>query len=1649
MARCVECASVLSPGSIAKPPHSYLFCAPERGKRSLKFQIDRSLGLLVAAKELHRAGRRASAQELLEAAPFVEAFEAFLDAALVMGRFDAAWRSAVWSAAHQIDSGIEAGVFKPALEQLRKKGGVDWFDRVGRQGASIVRQELGLDVDEFVIGISEPICADEKLDVLLQACAELVKKGERIKLLVVGDRHHAQRVAHCKLLRSLIAENVPWLVCVGSLSITQTCWYQQATDAVVVLDGDRPECNFVSTLIAAEAAAQSKQVLAARGALPEVEAKGAAGLLYFEAGSVSSLALSINDAIRGSQTRNNSASVLADCVSQALKLLGEVQVDLDSTAQRIDGAQQLLAAAREGFYREGRVDRTLDILRDVRSHYGELAKPDRDFESFVAGISRLRDGWELPPRQPNSALLSTRRQVLYCLNQALPHVTNGYATRSQGIAAGLQQSGYHVRAITRPGFPWDSGATNVGKTYHQADVGGVSYTAISGHDIAKTPLDRYLAQAADIFMQEALASNAELIIAASNHTIALPALAAARRLGLPFVYEVRGLWEVTQASNQPKWAGSERFEVMRQLEKQAALEADLVITLTNELADELASWGVRRDRIHIVPNAVNAGMFKPLAPDQRIAKELELEPDVPVIGYAGSAVAYEGLELLLDALAEVRRAGYAFHFVLVGDGKVIETVKERAQAVGIADCCRFTGRVRHDEVPHYLSCMDILPIPRLSSAVTEMVSALKPLEAMAMGKAVLLSDVSPHLTMAGADCARARLFSKDSVESLKNGLIALINDPEARNQLGKAARQWIEQERTWEHVTRRYGDALSALIATPETSEKIYARPAKSLSEITLGLIADKFTTETLANAISHVPLSPNNWRAELSEHHIDAVFIESAWSGNDGQWHRGVGFYSEEEFTRLRELLEYCRIRQIPTLFWNKEDPVHFDRFRPAAALCDHVFTTDSRRIVPYLGTPDAVTKTASSCLFYASPSIHNLLPSSRAWSAKAAYGGTYYGGRYAERTAYMNRIMSAAAPLGLAIYDRQHSDPQSPYKYPSGLGSYVEGGLAYEEMIQAYKAHPVQLNVNSVLDSPTMFSRRVIEVAACGSAMVSGPAVGMNRFLQDSVKVVDSEIEAAEALESLMFNPAHRWRVALKGARAVMRAHTTELRLVQLLRTAGFTINAPQPPGYSVATDRVDSAGADRLLEQTVRPLCVVANKWANGARDKLEQANIACVGYRGAEAEAGTLWLVAAPDALASLEAEDAEDLLWPTQYALHARIGFCRDTVPADGQWPGVAFDGIEIDPALQLVRTDVTCPASELASRASGLDTLALRKPRREFEAPPTREHRKTLLIAGHDLKFIKPFYPYFTKAGWRVLLDFWSGHNAHDEATSQRLLRQADVVFCEWMLGNAIWYAKNRWRGQRLIGRLHLQEIDHRLFSKVPFEAFQEVLFVGPHILRDAVEKNGALRWNGRVVYNAVDVNALKTTRRRMNNGKVLGLVGIVPQRKRLDLALDILSDLRRFDREYTLRVKGKRPEEYDWMLARPDELSWYNEQYRRIEEDPSLQGAVVFDGHGDDMPEWYAGIDFVLSTSDFESFHFTIADGAAAGCSPVCLAWEGADEIYPRDWVYRDVREAVAGIRKGPADSIEVAKYAREKFDIEEISKTLLKAVQGNGKFA
>lgn len=1502
---------------------------------------------------------------------------------------------------------------------------------------------LGIEKDEKVVGYIGSFSAYEGLELLLEACDELVQKGEKLKLLLVGDEQPVTVAAGGK---NALADK-EWLIQVGRVSHDQVADYYALIDAVVIPRRKLPVCELVPPMKAAEALAYGKRLVvsdlpALRAVCPED-----VGVSFVAPDDVAALAEGMQQQLTRPVTSvatNRAAIKLAHSTQVMGEALGSPASEpVPASPKQVelrDVSQVDYATASHWFYREGNLTDTLRALESLQARGVKFDKPKRDFKSFVEGLVRLKGGWKLPPRQPNPGLMTRRQHLLYCLHQSVPHATNGYSTRSHGVAVGLQQAGWKVRATTRPGFPWDAGAKGLNRGYHEAEVEGITYAACAGWNLSKTPLDYYLAEAADHYVREAQTSGAEVIAAASNHITALPALMAARRLGLPFVYEVRGLWEVTQASTQPEWAGSERYQLMRELEQQAALEADLVITLTEELADELVSWGVARERIEVVPNAVNAERFQPMAADAAIAKELKLEPGVPVIGYAGSAVAYEGLELLMEAMALLKKNGQPFTFVLVGDGKVIDTVKAKAKELEIEGECRFTGRVPFEQVPRYLSCMDIMPVPRLSSAVTEMVSALKPLEAMAMGKALVLSDVSPHITMAGENGERARLFAKDSAEGLSEALQALIDSPEERKRLGQAARTWIEQKRTWNYVTNHYATALQKMRSVQSAQGKgSNAQPAKALEQITLGLIADQFTTDTLASAVKVVPLSPDNWREELARQPIDAMFVESAWKGNDWQWHRKVGHYSDEEFAPLKELLAHCRQEGIPSLFWNKEDPVHFERFRKTASLCDHVFTTDSRRIIPYLATPGALTQTASSCPFYASPKIHNLLPSTREWQATAAYGGTYYGKRYPERTEYMDKIMSAAAPLGLTIYDRQHSDPDSPYKYPGGLGSYVAGSLSYEEMIQAYKAHPIQINVNSVLDSPTMFSRRVVETAACGSPLISGPALGMNRYMEGAGHIVRTESEAAQALENLLNHPAYRWRVALKGARAIMRAHTTQHRLVQMLRTAGVSMQAPKAPGFSLVTEEITESAAKRLLGQTLRPERIVSRQWQPGVQAQLESAGIDCSAPEGQSIQDNSLWLLADPRALEDLESEDLEDLAWPSLYASQARIGFIRDITLGENQWPGVALESAAIDPGLQLVRAEAGQALGSLREWATQQPALALRKPAHIHEQAPNVPPSKTVVIAGHDLKFIKPFYPYFKDAGMRLLLDFWTGHNQHNEAASKRLVRQADTVFCEWMLGNAIWYGKHKREDQKLVGRLHAQELRSALFDKVPFEQFETVIFVGPHMLRNAQKRNPALKKNGVVVYNGVDIDAMQAVPRKATNGKVLGLVGMVPQSKRLDRALDILKELRKEDQDYTLRVKGKRPEDYPWMAQRTEEMAWYEAQYRRLEEDSDLKGAVFFDGHGNDMPEWYAGIDYILSVSDHESFHLAVAEGIAGGGVPVILPWEGAGEIYPESWVYPNEKAAARAIKTGLNNRAEMAEFAKANFEQHEVAKKII----------
>ena len=326
-----------------------------------------------------------------------------------------------------------------------------------------------------------------------------------------------------------------------------------------------------------------------------------------------------------------------------------------------------------------------------------------------------------------------------------------------------------------------------------------------------------------------------------------------------------------------------------------------------------------------------------------------------------------------------------------------------------------------------------------------------------------------------------------------------------------------------------------------------------------------------------------------------------------------------------------------------------------------------------------------------------------------------------------------------------------------------------------------------------------------------------------------------------------------------------------------------------------------------------------------------------------------------------------------------------------------------------------------------------------------------VLIAGHDLKFAGQILKTVEGQGHKLKVDQWAGHAQHDSELSSQLLEDANIVFCEWSLGNLAWYSKHVKPGQRLVTRFHSQELFTDYPHKVKFKNVDRIIFVSELIRGMAIQKFGIPEEKTRVIPNSVDTRKLDLPKNE-DAKFVLGFVGMVPQMKRFDLVLDLLEELRAKDERFTLRVKGKRPEDYPWMAARTEEMAFYEAQYARIEETPLLQGAVSFDAQGDDMAQWYQQIGVAVSTSDFESFHFTLADGAASRALPVGLAWPGSEWLYPKEWLFTDtelaanrVVDVVSNQERFDLSVEEARKFTVESYDAKKIMAELVQAIESD----
>jgi PEP-CTERM/exosortase A-associated glycosyltransferase len=384
-------------------------------------------------------------------------------------------------------------------------------------------------------------------------------------------------------------------------------------------------------------------------------------------------------------------------------------------------------------------------------------------------------------------------RVLHVLDHSLP-LGSGYSYRSRSIVAAQKRLGLEPIVLTSPKQGTDRDGCDL--------VDGVRHYR-TGRTRGRLPFARELLlmrRLASRIIQVARTEKIEVIHAHSPSLNGLPALWAGRRLGLPVIYEVRTFWEDAAVNNGSFSATSLRYRLSRKLETVVLRRAHRVVAICEGIRSEVISRGIPVSRVAVAPNAVDGEWLTSRVRASELAAQLGLGAG-PVFGYIGSFSRYEGLLFLIEAMPDILVRFPGARLLLVGGGRDEEAVREAAQRAGVAVV--MAGRVPQERVGDFYSLIDVFVLPRRRIRLTELVTPLKPLEAMALGIPVLASDIGGHAELVN-DGETGLLFKAESSESLVEQASRLARDPALRAQLGAAGRRWVGSERLWDRIVARY-----------------------------------------------------------------------------------------------------------------------------------------------------------------------------------------------------------------------------------------------------------------------------------------------------------------------------------------------------------------------------------------------------------------------------------------------------------------------------------------------------------------------------------------------------------------------------------------------------------------------------------------------------------------------------------------------------------------------------------------------------------------------------------------------------------------------------------------------------------------------------
>lgn len=395
-------------------------------------------------------------------------------------------------------------------------------------------------------------------------------------------------------------------------------------------------------------------------------------------------------------------------------------------------------------------------------------------------------------------------RILHVLDHSIP-LHSGYTFRTAAILREQRMLGWETFHITSP--------KQINCTVLEEEVDGLHFYRTPKMDSLMRRLPA-LHQVADML---ALQNRLETVVKSVRPDIlhahspvlnAIPALRVGKRHNIPVVYEVRAFWEDAAVDHGTTTEGSLRYQLSRKLETHAFRQVDAVTCICEGLRADIVSRGVATGKVTVIPNAVDIDQFPLGSPaDEALKSSLGLT-GARVLGFIGSFYAYEGLDLLLAALPKMLAQAPDVRVLLVGGGPQESNLKQQAQELGIADKIVFTGRVPHDQVNRYYDLVDVLVYPRHSMRLTELVTPLKPLEAMAQGQLFIASDVGGHKELI-RDGETGVLFRAEDTEALTSAALGLLNAPERWPTIRAAGREFVENERNWKNSVSRYQDVYA------------------------------------------------------------------------------------------------------------------------------------------------------------------------------------------------------------------------------------------------------------------------------------------------------------------------------------------------------------------------------------------------------------------------------------------------------------------------------------------------------------------------------------------------------------------------------------------------------------------------------------------------------------------------------------------------------------------------------------------------------------------------------------------------------------------------------------------------------------------------